>query len=376
MAWKEVSCVKKIIIFIDNLGSGGAQRQAVNLAGMLKAQGYDVSVLVYDDLPFYQSHLDERNIPTVLIKSPSSVRRLFAVRRYLRRSGADVVITFLETPGFIGCFSKMGGARWKLITSERSAQKYTFTNRRHRFYNWFERFADAKVCNSENGRLMWRKYYPQWSEKYHTIYNPVVVPPAVRKMAEEHKKSDRLVIAVAASYQGLKNPLRVITAVSRLTQEQRDKLQINWYGRAEVTTGNTAVYDRAVSMVEQYHLEDCVRLNHETDDIYTVMANSDVVGLFSTVEGLPNAICEGMTLGKPIVMSCVSDFSILVEDNGVLCDPKSVDSIRDTLAFMLSLSDERLKEMGIASRRKALELFMPDVICDRWVSLIETLTEK
>ena len=363
--------MKKIIIFIDNLGSGGTQRQAVNLAGMLQSCGCEVSVLVYGDFPFYKPYLDERNIPVVLIEKGSMIGRLFAIRRYLRRSNVDVVIAFLETPGFIACFSKIGGAKWKLITSERSAKMSTFTGRRQRFFNWFERFADAKVCNSENARLMWQKHYPQWSEKYHTIYNPVLIPTSVQTLSAAHSKGDQLVITVAARYQGLKNPLRVVAAVAGLTQEQQDKLLIIWHGRAEATPGNTIVYDRAVSMVKKYHLENCVHLNGETDDIYSVMANSDVVGLFSTVEGLPNAICEGMMLGKPVVMSCVSDFGVLVEDNGVLCDQQSVNSIRSALTFLLSLSEEQLREMGDASRAKAQEFFSPNTICERWMSLIE-----
>ena len=46
--------MKKVILFTDNLGSGGAQRQVANVAVLLKKAGYDVSVLVYQDVPFYK----------------------------------------------------------------------------------------------------------------------------------------------------------------------------------------------------------------------------------------------------------------------------------------------------------------------------------
>ncbi len=364
--------MKKIILFIDNLGSGGAQRQLVNLAGMLKARQYDVSVLVYGDTPFYKHYLDEQNIPVVLIERSSYVSRLFAVRRYLRRSGADAVITFLETPGFIACFSKIGGAKWKLITSERSAKKSTFTARRQRFFNQFERFADAKVCNSDNAKRMWEQHYPQWCDKYRTIYNPVRIPDADLALSREHTRGERLVITVAASYQALKNPIRVIEALHLLSPEQLDKLLIVWHGRAEVTTGNRDTYEKAIALVRKYGLHDCICLEQETNEIYTVMANSDAVGLFSEVEGLPNTICEGMMLGKPIIMSRVSDYDILTEGNGVLCDPQSVESIRDALAAMISLSPEEFEQMGNRSYEKAQDLFSLTRICDQWVEVIES----
>ena len=365
--------MKKIILFNDNLGSGGAQRQLVNLAGMLKERQYDVSILVYGDIPFYKHYLDEQNIPVVLIERSSYIRRLFAIRRYLRRSGADAVITFLETPGFIACFSKMGGAKWKLITSERSAKKSAFTARRQRLFNQFERFADAKVCNSENARRMWEQYYPQWKDKYCTIYNPVCISDADLALSHKHTRGERLIITVAASYQALKNPFRVIEALRLLSPEQRDKLRIVWHGRAEVVTGNRTVYEKAIKLVRKYGLEDCICLKQETNEIYTVMASGDVVGLFSMVEGLPNTICEGMMLGKPIVMSRVSDYDVLTDGNGVLCDPFSVESIRDALAALVEASEDTLREKGRISQEKAQKLFFKDRVCDQWVALIEQL---
>ena len=365
--------MKKIILFTDNLGSGGAQRQLVNLAAMLKERQYDVSVLVYQDTPFYKHYLDEQNIPVILIERPSYLRRLFAVRRYLRRSGADAVISFLETPGFIACFSKIGGAKWKLITGERSAKRKTFTNRRQRFFNQFERFADAKVCNSENARRLWQKFYPQWNEKYVTIYNPVNIPECILKAAQEHIRSDRFVITVAASYQRLKNPIGVVEAVNQLSADHKSRLRLIWHGRQNVSIENTAAYEKAASLVERYGLQEIVQLKAETSDIYSVMAESDAIGLFSFVEGLPNAICEGMTLGKPIIMSRVSDYDILTTDNGVLCDPRSVDSIRDALATLLDASEETMREMGKISKEKATVLFSKDRVCDQWIALIEDL---
>lgn len=364
--------MKKIILFIDNLCSGGAQRQLVNLAAMLKERHYDVSVLVYQDIPFYKHYLDEQNIPVVLVERPSYIQRLFAIRRYLRHCGAHTVITFLETPGFIACFSKIGGAKWKLITSERSAKKRTFTNRRQKLFNQFERFADAKVCNSENARRLWNKFYPQWSEKYITIYNPVDIPASIQQMAINHRRGTQLRIAVAASYQELKNPHGLIEAVHQLPDDYKQRLQIVWHGRREITAGDTMAYDRSVALIEQYGLQSTITLNDETSDIYSVMAESDAIGLFSFVEGLPNAICEGMTLGKPIIMSRVSDYDILTNGNGVLCDPRSADSIRDALATLLDASEETMREMGKISKEKANMLFSRDQVCDQWVALINT----
>ena len=366
--------MKRVVMFIDSLGSGGAQRQVVNVARLLKQVGYDIEVLVYRDLPFYNHILEEAGIPIALIDAKNYASRLLKSRRWLNRSHADVVIAFLETPGFISCFSKIGHKKWKLITTERSAKMETFTSRRGRIYNQFERFSNAKVGNSENAISMWRKYYPQYNDKYSVIYNCVSVPEEYTSRVHTYRVNGKLRITVAASYQELKNPFRVIEAVNLLSDEEKAQLDLRWYGRIEVTTGNTDVYDRAVEMIKEYHLEGCVHLESETNEIYRLMTESDVIGLFSTVEGLPNAVCEGMTIGRPILMSRVSDYDVLVSDNGVLCDPELVESLRDALASMLSLSAQELERMGLASQKRAEALFSADAITKQWSDLIERLT--
>lgn len=363
--------MKKVILFIDNLGSGGAQRQVANIAVLLKKAGYDVSVLVYQNVPFYKPLLDENDVPVILIESQSNFSRMLSIRKFLNKSGADVVIAFLETPCFISCFSKMGHKKWKLITTERSAKMSTFTSRRNKVFNWFERFADAKVGNSWNAIRMWQKYYPQYNDKYSVIYNHILVHDEYVSQDHEYCENGKVRLAVAASYQGLKNPVAVIEAVNMLSDEQKSRLEIDWYGKAEVTTGDTEIYDKAVQMVKDYSLSEVLYLNHETSEIYKIMSQSDAVGLFSTVEGLPNTICEAMTIGRPIVMSTVSDYDVLVTDNGYLCDPNSVESIKESLVKLIETPKEELERMGKASREKAKELFSGEAITKQWIYIIE-----
>ncbi len=365
--------MKKVIFFIDSLGSGGAQRQVVNVARLLKKTGYDVSVLVYYNMPFYKPMLDENDIPVTLLETKSNISRMLNIRRYLNKSGADVVIAFLETPCFISCFSKMGHKKWKLITTERSAKMSTFTSRRNKIFNLFERFSDAKVGNSWNAIRMWQKYYPKYNDKYSVIYNHILVPNEYVSYGHEYRIDGKVHLAVAASYQGLKNPLAVIEAVNMLSEEQKAKLVIDWYGNVEATRGNTEVFDKSVQMVKDYNLSDVVHLNNETSEIYRIMAESDAVGLFSTVEGLPNTICEAMTIGRPVVMSKVSDYDVLVTDNGYLCDPNSVESIKEALVKLIETSKEELERMGAASKAKAKELFSGEIVTEQWIKLIKKI---
>lgn len=362
----------KLLCLIDNLGSGGAQRQLVNLAILWKRKGHEVIFTCYGDANFYEPQLEENEININRIKNKNILDRIIKIRKFIRKCNPDIVISFLLTPNLLACISSIGKHKWKLITSELSANEKSFLGLRSKIYKWFERYSDWTVCNSYNAQQMWERYYPQFVHRISTIYNPVIMPQT--QTNTEKRQDGRRRIVVAASYQGLKNPINVIEAVNKLSEAQQKRLIIDWYGRKEVTTGNVEIAEQAERLVAQYGLDACVHLNEATHEIYKEMCNADAVGLFSLYEGLPNAVCEGMMLGKPILMTRMSDYARLVtKDNGFLCDAEDVQSIKGALVAFLQASDETLESMGRSSRERAMELFAADRIVEQWEALFEKL---
>lgn len=360
----------KVICFTDSLVSGGAQRQLVNIAILLKEKGYDVSFLIYRNILFFKTQLDQHNIDVVLINAETYIGRLMKVRSYFKKSSADIIISFLETPNFIACFSSIGAHQWKLITNELSAKESSFHGLKNLIYKWFERFSDWTVCNSDRSLNMWKGYYPHYSHKLSRIYNPIIMDAKVVPPSHE----DKITLVVVASYQFLKNPLRFIEAVNRLSDSDKDRLCVQWYGRKEPSKNETQPYLEATALVKKYHLEKTISLNDETKRIYEIMSQADVVGLFSTVEGLPNVILEGMALAKPVIMSTVSDYNVFItEDNGFLCDPCDVESIKKALQDILKTSKEQRIAMGKVSKQIAETLFNKETIIDQWIDLIHSL---
>lgn len=362
----------KLLCLIDNLGSGGAQRQLVNLAILWKQRGHEIVFVCYGDADFFEPQLTKNGIDINRINNKNALDRIVKVRRFLKKCDSDIVISFLLTPNFLGCISAIGKHRWKLVTNELSAKEKSFTEPRAKIFKWFEHFSDWTVCNSYNAKQMWEKYYPQFANRISTIYNPVIIPQI---QSEDRMCNDkRRRIVVAASYQYIKNPINVIKAVSELSKEQQSRLRIDWYGRKEVTAGNTQIADRAVQLIVRYGLEKCIYLHDETHTIYEEMKNSDAVGLFSYYEGLPNAICEGMMIGKPIIMTKMSDYTNLVgKDNGFLCEAVDIRSIKYAIMDFLNASESTLRNMGISSRAKAISLFSADMIVEQWESLFKRL---
>jgi glycosyltransferase involved in cell wall biosynthesis len=94
-------------------------------------------------------------------------------------------------------------------------------------------------------------------------------------------------------------------------------------------------------------------------DVCPVLENTDVVVLPSYYrEGIPNALMEGMAMGRPIITTDMPGCRETVIDqvNGILIPSRDVDALARAMEFMI-LHPERRIEMGRAGRNMVLEKF-------------------
>ncbi len=359
----------RILFLIDLLNSGGAQRQLVTIAPLIKESGAEVEVLCYYPGDFFEDKLTKSGIKVYRINASGYLSRAWSIRKFIRKGCYDAVISLLHTPDFFNCFAAVGGRKWRVICSERSAQQAWFSTLKGRIFSHFKGYSDAIVCNSENARNMWLDHYPAYDDKLKTIYNIVTIPPIETQY--EMRRDGKTHIVVAASYQNIKNPSNVIEAVNMLSDEDKQRLVLEWYGSKKAKDTGEELYKNMVEQIKRYSLSQVIFFHDATKQIAEKMNQADIVGLFSVYEGLPNAICEAMSIGKPIVMSRVSDYETLVDSNGELCDWSDVTSIRDALHKMINVSNEELENMGLSSKAKAHKLFSASNIVEKWIELIK-----
>src|SRR5690554_3568898 len=164
----------KILCIIDMLGSGGAQRQLVNLAIGFKERGHTVSFLVYHHHDFYVDILKQNNIPIHEILESNYLKRLIKMRKFIRHGKFNAVLSFLQASNFISEISGLPKRKWKLVVGERSANPAIFKSIKLRLFRWFHLLADHIVANSHENLRMVRKINPLLKiDKCHVIYNTV-----------------------------------------------------------------------------------------------------------------------------------------------------------------------------------------------------------
>jgi len=358
----------RILCVIDSLGSGGAQRQLVNLAIGFKEKGHNVSFLVYHRDEFYEQTLKENNISIYEIIESNYFKRLMKMRRYIRKGNFDAVLSFLEAPNFICEIAGLPTRKWKLIVGERSANPNILKSPKLRIYRWFHLLADLVVANSHENIKMVRKINPFLSkEKCHVIYN--ILDSNVWKMQLNYIpfNNHKFNLLIAASISNTKNLHGLIEAVNFLPESYKNKLKINWYGNV----GDLDYFYKAQQKIKDYKIDEIFSFLEPTHDIIRQMYLSDAIGLFSFYEGLPNVICEAMAIEKPIICSNVSDLPLLLNNRYLLIDPYSASSIAASLIYCMDQSIIKLNEEGKKNRLVAEKFFDKEKIIEKYLSIID-----
>lgn len=359
--------MKSILFLIGSLGAGGAERQMVSIASLLKNEGYDVQFLCYHENNFFKGILDSNGIKVRLIKYNNPIEKVFKLYRAVGESHCDVVISMLKMPNFYALVTALG-RKHKVITGLRGVPLFPLG--KYEIVANLQFRAKYIVSNSINACNVWLKFYPRHKDKFRIIYNTVSVGEVTSIYSP--LKDGRLHIIVPASCYAVKNPMGVVKALNLMNVSDRKRIVIEWYGKKETDLNVREETEKVEKFVNDNQLSDSFRLFPPSNDIINIMNTADAIGLFSEREGLPNAICEGMTLGKPIIMTRVSDYKELVDDtNGFLCEWDKPETIKDALLKCRDLEEKDLIEKGMASKEKANSLFSPEKVVSQWIDLIE-----
>jgi len=364
--------LETIIFFIDNLGPGGAQRQIVNLACKFKKNDYKVVILTYHKENFYESELDSEGIDVKCMYKKSKLIRFFKIITYIRRKEHLALISFLDTPNLISCISNIKRRKAKLILGIRNSGT-EISKIRYNLNKWFYRFADYIVANSYSAEKVLIGNYPKYLSKITTIYNGIIIDDNMQDTKYIPRENEKTSVLIAASYRKVKNINELIEAVNLLNDDEKQKIKINWYGDKYINNQDTSEYDRALKKIKSYGISDVLELHPATKEIFDKMIASDFVALFSLSEGLPNTICEAMYLGKPIIITKISDFNKFIKNkNGILCETFDSLSILTALRKAIETTPVELYNMGKNSRATATKLFKMESTFREYKKLIDS----
>lgn len=356
--------MKRILCLIENLSQGGAERQLVGLACMLKDKGFPVKLITYNEDSFYKHILDENGVENEYVaKAHNKIRRIPSLVRIIKAYNPDVLISYLSIPSAIACLAKMLGGKFKLIVSERNTtQALTF---REKVIFHLYRYADVIVPNSYSQTDFLCSNYPAYIGKITTITNFVdtdVFHP--REKREVESLHSFLCVARIAPQ---KNVLKFLEAI-KILKDKELNFHIDWFGLK-----NIDYYEMCEENRLKFGLEDYITFHDPVTDILSEYHRAKALVLPSLYEGFPNAICEGMSCGLPIICSNICDNKRIVKNNvnGLLFDPTSAMNMAEVMEQFISMTENEQQEMSFQSRKLALEAFSKEYFCKKYINLIE-----
>lgn len=362
----------RILCFIDNLASGGAQRQLCVLACLLKKQGFEVHVMTYFKADFYSHLLEENNIGESVIRWSNRISRFLSVRKAIIKWNPDVVIAFLNTPSFMAEISGIPKRSFSLIVSERNT---TTRISMGTYCKWLMHLtADRIVVNSNSQMQVLSKKAPFLKKKLITITNAVDLETyqPLQKGFNNHLK-----LLVVARFEEQKNTSRFLDAIKMLRNYHPNlKFSVDWFGnkfyRFGKPTKKSRVYIDMKNRIKVNGLENFITLHDPVKNIVPIYQFCDVLCLPSISEGFSNVIGEAMACGKPILASDVGDNAIMVEDdvNGYLFNPYDSKSIAKTIEKFIALDDSKKSSMGIESRQRAETILSPDKFIQKYLEIL------
>ena len=364
----------RILMLVNSMGKGGAERVAATLCNGWAAYGHRVVICA----TYFESHdvaydlradvevVFLRDLPGAAAGSvlPRPVRKLRALRASIRQQRPDVVVSFLTNVNIYAILATRG-LGIPLVVSERadpaSASELSLTLRLARALLY--RSASAVVAQTASAAERLRTLL--WSvRRVAVIPNPV--PP-------ELSTSDLRVVHSRKA--------GVVVAMGRLAPEKRFDVLIRAFHRAFSADdawqlkiwGDGPLREELQSLVSTLGLDGRVQLPGITDQPWRALEDAQIFALTSAHEGFPNAMLEAMALGVPCVaVDCPSGPAELSRREGtaILVPPDDLEALATALAD-LAADEGRRARLGRQASEFVRSRFSLSTVLADWDSLFQ-----
>jgi glycosyltransferase involved in cell wall biosynthesis len=362
-----------VLLIIDHFGSGGAQRQIVELACGLKRRGHAVEMFVYyPEHDFFRARLELERIPVHECpkEAHGSLGVITGLARLMRRGRFEVAVSFLNTANVYSELASLAAPDTRLVVSERSSFHDDHHSGGALLRRLLHLLADRVVANSDT-QTQWLKRRSWLRAKVTCIYNGVDLERF--RPAEQAPASGKGVRLLGVGRIGPeKNLHNLMLALAQFAERFGYVPEVAWAGQRDATrSGRRYCEELDLLLSSLPEVQRKWMWLGLRSDIPELLRQCDALIHPSLYEGMPNAVCEALAAGRVVLASAVCDHPLLVADGkrGFLFDPLRIDSIVTALGNLVRL-DEKARR---ALERDAREYAQAELGIDRMVDNYEAL---
>ena len=378
--------MKKYLLIVSSTEIGGAERQAIRFASYLKDRGNPVTVLgFYKTGKVYElceeecikcEHIkiDWKIIPWVF-KAINFFSRIggryikwngFVLAHYLRRSKADICISYCATANVLLGLSRSFYKGPKRIWYQRDAGIFDFGNKAEQYA--IQQF-DVILANSISGSQWIKKTYGKDSI---IIPNGVVMDNPKNNREVWRKRLDvtenDILYIMVANLSSLKNHKILLEAWNEMKKmKEVDHKILAFAGRFDEQ------YESLSEYVRENELDEYIRFTGPVEDISGLLEACDICIFGAKSEGSPNGIIEAEMVGLPVIATDLPEIREVVPESSWCYLFNNV--LGDIIVKVNTMfnNPELRKNVGEENKRFATEKYSPDLNFARIVEIAEKL---
>ncbi len=360
----------KLILTIPSLAVGGAERVAANLANVWVDDGHAVTILTWDNgrvPPFFSLNPqivhqsmdiagDSSNFFSAFM---ANFRRIRVLRDLVCESRPDYVISFLDRTNITTVFALMGTGI-PVIAAERSDPR---ANPKETLWRLLRSlaypFASALVVQTEEAK---NYFSAAISRKTAVIHNPVA--PLTKKEPIKFPLRRPAIVSVGRLdwIKGYDVLLRAIVSVHKRFPQWMCYIVGDGKDRASLEV-----------LRDSLGLSAVVQFLGQNENPASFLDQADLFVCPSRVDGFPNALCEAMAAGLPVISAATAGAAAIVRDDvdGILVPADDADALAAAISVLLA-DDEKRKRLA----EKALEIqerFSAKKAYEQWSMLFKTI---
>ncbi len=351
----------RLMLITGGLQGGGAERQLADMANYWADKGNDVTLATWSgpETPdFYP--LNGRVMRVWLDVGTSgrlpfatlilSVRRVRLLRRILRDSRPDAVVSFIDVPNIYAILAARG-LNIRVVVAERThpAINRTIGGAWRLLRRLCYSQADAVVAQTQDAG--------RWLER-NCRARVTVIPNFLRELPAEEYSREKTIIAVGrlSSEKGFDLLLQAFAGLAAKFPDWRVCVLGDGIERASL-----------MRLRDELQMTDRIEFVGEVRQVETWMARAALLVHPSRREGFPNVVLEAMGMGMAVICAdCRAGPSELIEDgaNGRLVPVDDVRALAQAMAELMT--SPLLRERLGAEARKVRARFSQDLIMEKW----------
>lgn len=365
----------RLTLIISSLTCGGAERVMSIMANYWAAKGWEIDLVTFDDgtiAPFYGLDYRVRYLPLGISKdSPnlltalgSNLKRIQILRSAICDNKPDATISFIYAANVITLLATRN-LNMSVVVSERTdPAMFPVGKIWEQLRHWTYPLANRIIVQTQGARSY---FSPRLQTRVEIIPNPVLRFPQGKERSEQSLVE------------------RSLIAVGRLGREKGFDLLLQAFAHLKeaypewtlTILGEGALRKELEALGKQLGLSNRVHFLGQVKNPYDYLQQADIFVLSSRFEGFPNALCEAMACGLPVIATdCPSGPSQIVRNgiDGILVPNEDINTL--TMALERLMSDDRERQRLAARASEVTERFGVEKIMGMWEKLLEEVIKE